>query len=168
MTGRVPQEAIDAFATAIGAACSGHEAFEALHRLFDGAVGARLFTVTTVDLDRAEARRLYTSDAVTYPVSGAKPIVVDPWYELVIEGHHSFVKNTLAEIAEHFPDHATIGSLGCGSVINLPVMLAGAVVATVNCLDVEHHYTPERVALSKHLELPAKLAFLAAARAEKK
>lgn len=164
MPERMLEDRLADFAAELGAARSGKEAYAALHRLFDGAVGARLFTVTTVDLDRAEARRLYTSDAVTYPVSGAKPIVVDPWYELVIVGHESFVKNTLAEIAEHFPDHATIGSLGCGSVINLPVMLAGAVVATVNCLDVEHRYTPERVAIAEALRVHALAAYLAAAR----
>lgn len=164
MTGRVLETASTAFATEIGAARSAGEAFGALHRLFDGAVGAKLFTVTTVDLDVAQARRLYTSDAVTYPVSGAKPIVIDPWYDLVIVRHQSFVKNTLAEIAEHFPDHATIGSLGCGSVINLPVMLAGAVVATVNCLDVEHHYTPERVATAEALPVHALAAYLVAKR----
>ncbi|MNY76956.1 hypothetical protein D3C86_2167130 [compost metagenome] len=66
-----------------------------------------------------------------------------------------------------FGDHETIWALGCGSVANIPVVVGGELLGTVNCLDVEHHYTPERVALSKHLELPAKLAFLAAARAAK-
>ena len=153
---------VDTFASEIGVARTAPEAWQALHGLFDAAIGAKLFTVTTVDLDKAEARRLYTSDAAAYPVSGAKPVTVDPWYELVIVGHKSFVANTLDEIAGHFPDHALIGSLGCGSVINLPVLLAGQVVATVNCLDVEQHYTAERVATAESLRVQALAAYLVA------
>jgi hypothetical protein len=64
-----------------------------------------------------------------------------------------------------FSDHETIWALGCGSVINIPVVIAGELLGTVNCLDVEHHYTPERVERSKLLAIPAKLAFLAASKA---
>lgn len=158
------EQAVAAYAQSIGSAKTAADAWRALHTLFDTAVGAKLFTVTTVDLGRAEARRLYTSDPASYPVSGAKPIVVDPWYELVIVGHQSFVANTLDEISGHFPDYALIGRLGCGSVINLPVLLAGSVVATVNCLDVEHHYTPQRVATTQALTVHALAAYLVAAR----
>ena len=77
----------------------------------------------------------------------------------------SFVANTLADIATVFPDYELIGSLGCGSVINLPVTEGGEVVATVNMLDSEQHYTPQRVALAEaHLHTPALQAFQAAAR----
>ena len=153
------------FAERLGRAVRPGDAWPALHALFDAAVGARLFTVTTVDLDRAEARRLYSSDPANYPVSGAKPILVDPWYEQVVVRHETFVQNRLADIASHFPDHALIGRLGCGSVINLPVLAGGAVVATVNCLDVEHRYTPERVAAAEALRLHALAAWLVEQRA---
>ena len=36
------------------------------------------------------------------------------------------------------------------------------VVATMNLLEAEHHYTPERVAAALRLRLPAKAAWLAA------
>ena len=73
-----------------------------------------------------------------------------------------FVANTLADIDTVFPDATLIGELGCGSVINLPVVLGDTLVGTVNILDVEHHYTPERVALAKAwLSVPAKAAYLA-------
>lgn len=162
MTETETEQAVAAFARSIGTVKTGADAWLSLHALFDAAVGAKLFTVTTVDLDRAEARRLYSSDPENYPVSGAKPILVDPWYELVIVAHKSFVANTLDEISGHFPDHALIGRLGCGSVINLPVLLAGSVVATVNCLDEEHHYTVQRVATAESLRPSALAAYLVA------
>jgi GAF domain len=87
-------------------------------------------------------------------------VVVDPWFEQVVVARQNFVKNTLAEIAEHFPDYELIGRLGCSSVLNIPVVLGGEVVGTINCLHEENHFTPERVRSSEHLALPALAAFL--------
>ena len=69
-----------------------------------------------------------------------------------------FVANTIEDIAEVFPDHATIASLGCGSVLNLPVVLGGELVATVNLLDEAGHYAPDRVAAAEErLAVPRRL-----------
>lgn len=46
----------------------------------------------------------------------------------------AFVANTLEDIAQVFPDHPIIKSLGCGAVINMPVFLAGRFMGTVNVL----------------------------------
>ena len=62
-----------------------------------------------------------------------------------------------------FPDHAIIGALGCGAVLNLPVVIADRLAATVNLLDVEGHFTPARIAAAADLALPA-LAAVALAR----
>nr|WP_244648960.1 GAF domain-containing protein [Mesorhizobium sediminum] len=44
----------------------------------------------------------------------------------------------------------------------MPVFVRGKVLGTVNMLDVEGHFTPDRVALVEHLRIPAIAAFLAA------
>lgn len=134
----------------------------ALQDLARSLIGAKLFTVMTVDMKNEVARREYTSDAKSYPASGTKPIRYDRWFEIVHKQRKSFIANTIAEIATVFPDHETIWSLGCGSVINIPVVVGGELLGTVNCLDEEHHYSLERVERSKHLAIPAKLALLAA------
>ncbi len=83
------------------------------------------------------------------------------WFDVVHGKQEKFVANTLEDIATVFPDHELIGSLGCGSVVNLPVILGGKLVATVNMLDAEHHYTPERVArVEQVLLLPSMAAVL--------
>ena len=155
-----PVNALLNFRRALAASNSAAAAWAALHALSDTLVGARLFTVTTVDVDRGEARRLYTSDPVHYAVSGTKPVTIDDWYDLVVVRQQNFVANTIEEIAVHFFDHELIGSLGLGSCINLPVVLGGKVVATVNVLDAAHHFTPERVARAEHLVLPALTCWL--------
>ncbi|MDK1373942.1 MULTISPECIES: GAF domain-containing protein [unclassified Sinorhizobium] len=139
-------------------------AYRALQTLSRKLIGAKLFTIMTVDMANELARRAYTSHPDEYPVYGTKPIHYDRWFDTVHKARETFVANTIADISTVFGDYETIAALGCGSVVNIPVVVGGELLGTVNCLDVEQHYTPERVALSKLIEMPAKLAFLAAAR----
>jgi len=135
--------------------------FAALQALTDAVIGVKLFTFMTADMEKNVASRTYTSHPVDYPVSGTKPIHYDRWFETVHKQREAFVANTLADIATVFADYELIGQLGCGSVINLPVVIGDTLVGTVNILHEEHHYTPERVALAwAWLSVPAKAAYL--------
>jgi hypothetical protein len=134
----------------------------ALETLARKVIGAKLFTTMTVDMQHELASRAYTSDPVSYPTFGTKPIRYDSWFEIVHNERKSFVANTIEDIAKVFPDYELINSLGCQSVVNIPVEVGGELLGTVNCLDVINHYTPERVAASELLKGPARLAFLAA------
>jgi GAF domain-containing protein len=135
--------------------------WKALQALAQRVIGAKLFTVMKTDLDEGVASRLYTNMPDAYPVSGTKPISLTLWFEQVVLGRQTFVMNTIEEIATHFSDHELIASLGCGSCVNMPVVVKGRVLGTVNMLDAEQHFTPERVALVEHLRVPAMAAFLA-------
>ena len=158
-------QAIAAFDTAIAAANGPDEAFAALQALTEATVGTKLFTYMTVDMTAEVARRAYTSDPTNYPTSGTKPIRYDSWFDIVHKERRYFVANTIADIAKVFPDYELIDSLGCQSVVNMPVVIGGELVGTVNMLDVDGYYTPERVQLIHDvLAVPAKLAALVAAR----
>ena len=149
------------FDRAIATMRDGDAAWQALRILAETLVGARLFTVMSIDWANERAGRVFTSHPETYPVAGSKPIQYDSWFDIVHKQRRAYVANTIAEMQQHFPDHATIWSLGCGSVLNLPVEIAGELVGTVNLLNQEHFFTAERVARAAHLALPAKTAFLA-------
>jgi len=153
-----------AFDRAIANDAGPDAAWIALETLARKVIGAKLFTTMTVDMENELARRAYTSDPVSYPASGTKPIHYDSWFDVVHKDRRSFVANKIEDIAKVFGDHQLIDSLGCQSVINIPVEVGGELLGTVNCLDVTDHYTPERVAASEVLKMPARLAFLAAAR----
>lgn len=158
------QTALDDFTTALAAATTEEAAFDALCILTKATVGAKLFTVMTSDTDAMISRRAYTDDAVHYPTSGEKTIVMNRWFDQVLTRQESFVSNTLADIDTVFPDAELIGKLGCGSVVNLPIIVAGKVVATMNILHEEGYYTPERVAqIQQVLRLPAMAASAVAA-----
>ncbi|OIQ71025.1 hypothetical protein GALL_473610 [mine drainage metagenome] len=150
------------FAQAIATARQPIDAFAALDRLTQELLGAKLFTVTTVEENGALARRSYSNMPAAYPTSGTKRVDPSRWNNIVLERHESFVANTLADIATVFPDHELIGSLGLGSCINMPILVGGEVIATLNLLDAPGYFTPERVALiAERLTLPALAAQLA-------
>ncbi len=113
--------------------------------------GTRLFTISIQDDAKGLSWRAYTSHPVEYPVSGTKPVHKDGWYDQVILHHRTFVANTPEEFALYFFDHALITSLGLGSCINVPVVLSGHVIGTVNLLAEAGHFTPARVAGYQHL-----------------
>ena len=151
------------FRTATAAATTPGAAFEALCALTLSTVGAKLFTIMTVDMSQNVARRAFSNNPVSYPTSGTKPIERNSWFEIVHDRGECFVANTLADIARVFPDHTVIGKLGCGSVVNLPIFLRGSLVATMNILHEEHYYSDARVAcVCDDLALPS-LATMAVA-----
>jgi hypothetical protein len=152
-------DALNAFGRALRAATTPEQTFAALEDLARATVSVRLFTVMTVDREAMLARRAYSSHALEYPVSGAKPIGRDDWFAQVIDEGRVFSANRLSDIAKVFPDHALIGALGCGAVMNLPVVANGKVVATINLLDAEGAYPPETVARgAERLRAPAEAA----------
>jgi hypothetical protein len=134
----------------------------ALQTLFRQEVGARLFTVMTFDAATGLSQRIHSSHPKEYPVSGVKPLSQGLWSRTVIDERRLFVANSIAAIAEVFPDHELIRSLGCESVVNLPVVFAGAVIGAVNLLDAPGYYTPERVVRIEGLSPFAAAALLAA------
>lgn len=135
-------------------------ALAALGRLAEAVTGARLVTLMTFDPATREAERIWTNMPGPYPVAGRKPMDASHWSEVVIDRHETFVANDIAGIRAVFPDHALILSLGCESVMNLPVIVAGSVLGTINCLDGPGHFTPARVAASEVLRLPGAAVFL--------
>ena len=153
----------DAYADAIAA---GEDqpttAFRALEALTDEAVGVRLFTLMTFDAAERVARRIYSNMPDAYPVSGTKPIEDTAWTRALLQRGEVFVANDAAGLAEVFFDHELIVSLGCEFVLNVPVVAGGVVLGTMNCLHEARYYTPERVAASDALRVPAVAAFLLA------
>ena len=131
------------------------KAFAALEALTRELVGVKLFTIMTSDTGKRESERVYSSMPDVYPVSGTKPYNETHWSEITLKNKQTFVANTIADIAKVFDDHELILSLGCESVINVPIIVDGAVIGTINCLHEEGYYTEERVKAADQLKLPA-------------
>lgn len=157
-----PSAAANAFARALAAAAQPGEAYAALQDLAQALVGARLFTVMEVTGDAMSGRRVHSNRPAAYPVSGIVRLRENAWYETAIRRRAPFVANDAAGLAAVFADHELIASLGCASVLNLPVVADGRLIATVNLLDRAGHYDEARVALAIDcLTEPARAALLA-------
>ena len=135
----------------------------ALEELCARLVGFKVLTLMAVDHENRLARRVQTSAPEAYPLSGAKPLEFNDWSAAVLDRHETWVMNSIEHIAEVFPDHALIASLGCESSMNLPIVVGGRVLGTINFLHEAGYYTPGRMAAARALQLPGAVAFLLAA-----
>lgn len=129
-------------------------AFEALCRLTEDTVGVKLFTLMSFDRAAGVAERFYSNMPNAYPVSGTKSVNTTVWAKHVLEQKRVFVSNDIEGIAEVFYDHELIRSLGCESVINIPIVIGGEVIGTINCLHEAGFYTDDKVRTAEQLKLP--------------
>lgn len=137
--------------------------FAALERITVETVGTLLFTAMTFDMATMKGTRIYSGNETAYPTGGWKDVTPGLWVETVLVGNRPFSALTIEEIAVVFPDFELIRSLGCESAMNLPVVVAGRVIGTVNLLHEKGYYTEQRVAEAVTQLLPyATIAFLTA------
>jgi GAF domain-containing protein len=153
----------DFFLAALAETDQPRAVFAALETIAKETVGTILFTAMTHDTVEMRSLRVYSGNEEAYPVSGWKPLREGPWKSTVLDGKRPFSALTIEDIAVVFPDWPLIQSLGCESAMNLPVIVAGKVIGTLNLLDVKGHYTPARVEEAKALTPYAAIAFLLAA-----
>jgi GAF domain-containing protein len=135
-------------------------AFAALWQLTRDVVGVKLFTVMAHDGKKGVASRIFSNMPDAYPVSGTKPANVTDWSRQVIEKKQTFVANDIEGIREVFDDHELIQSLGCESVINVPIVVGGEVLGTINCLHEAGFYTNDKVEAAEALKLPGAVCLL--------
>lgn len=135
-------------------------ALDALCALTRDLVGAKLFTVMTRDPVSNVVQRVYSNMPDAYPVSGTKPANETDWSRQVIRDKRTFVANDIDGIAAVFDDHELIRSLGCESVINVPIVIAGEVMGTINCLHEAGFYTDDKVEAAEALKLPGAVCLL--------
>lgn len=137
------------------------KAFDALCQMAQKVVGAKLFTIMDNNPAEQLVSRLYSNMPDAYPVSGTKPAgETTPWFDTVINQKKTFTTNTYEGIVRVFDDHELIRSLGCAAVINVPIVIDGAVLGTLNLLHEEGFYTEDKVKASDILKLPGAACML--------
>jgi transcriptional regulator with GAF, ATPase, and Fis domain len=108
--------------------------FGALDAALGAVLGHRLFTLMRYHERTGESERIYTTHPREYPVGGRKALNPTGWTEQVLRRQRPYLGRTSADVERVFFDHALIASLGCGSVLNLPVVFDGRVLGTINLL----------------------------------
>jgi hypothetical protein len=138
--------------------------FGALQAATAATLGHKLFTIL-LRHPSGEVERHWTSQPEAYPVGGRKPPMRPTrWTEQVLDRKQPFIGYTAADIAEVFFDHALIASLGCDSVINIPVVFDDRVLGTINLLHQARWYGAEDGTLGAVFAALAVPGFLALTR----
>ncbi|MBU1303913.1 MAG: GAF domain-containing protein [Alphaproteobacteria bacterium] len=132
----------------------------ALHDLAKAVIGARLFTLTAINMDAGHVRRVYSSHPDVYPLLGTKPIILDDWFRAMQTERRITAINTAEGMEGNFPDLALIRTLGCNASISVPVMAGNQLLGTINALDAEGSYPDSVVAQAADLIMPATAVFL--------
>ncbi|MFJ8910185.1 GAF domain-containing protein [Amycolatopsis sp. NPDC102389] len=115
-------------------------------------IGVRLFTVLAWVPERRALRRVHSSHPAEYPVGGEKTVeVAAGWLERCITGQEPYFGPDSAAVREIFADHELIDRLGCGTVINVPVMDGRRTLGVLNLLDAEGSYDDDSVAVARSL-----------------
>lgn len=129
-------------ANALAEAGQPKPALAALQEAFADVIGYKLFTLLLYDPSARLVRRAFSSMPEAYPVGGTKPLVEEtPWTQQVLGRGEAFVGHDRDDIRLVFPDHELIWSLGCESVVNLPVRWNGHVIGTCNLLHQRRWYS---------------------------
>jgi transcriptional regulator with GAF, ATPase, and Fis domain len=108
--------------------------FRAVDRALLQSVSYKLFTILMYDAEVTESIRVYSNLSQDYPLGGRKKIISQAWADQVIHRGEPFIGHTSEDLKQVFSDHALIASLGCESVLNLPVRWKGRTVGTLNLL----------------------------------
>ena len=116
--------------------------FERIGREAASVIGHQLFTVTAFDAATMQVQRIYSSNAVVYPVGGRKLKGDTEFGRRVLIGRQPLICEGDAAIARIFDDHETIRGLGLHSSINAPVLDAGRCVGVLNFLMRGERVTP--------------------------
>lgn len=114
-------------------------------------LGVTLFTVTVIADDNTSVARIYTSHSEAYPVGGRKLLdksQTSPiWFEQVLTNQQPFLGLHKQAVREFFFDFETIEGLGCGAIINMPVVSEqGVTIGSINFLAPEGVLTEASVA----------------------
>src|SRR5262249_6260940 len=121
---------------AIAAAHADPDQPGATFRAIDSALarqpGHILFTVLVHHPALRQSERYYTNQPAAYPVGGRKPVTDSPWMHRVIRDGQPYIGRSRHDIEQNFFDHALIVSLGCESILNMPVRWRGQTIGTLN------------------------------------
>ena len=108
-------------------------------------IGHKLFTLMVNDKKVKYVERVYSNNRKIYPLLGTKPIPKNNWTKRVYIQKKEFLAKDFNEIKKLFFDYEIIESLGCGSIINVPVIYNKKILGTLNILHKEKFYNKNSI-----------------------
>ena len=153
-----------AVARAMRSPASPEAALTALDAAMGATIGHKLFTCLLHHPAARESERRYTNQPAAYPVGGRKPVPDSAWARRLFVEREPYIGYTADDIREVFFDHVLIASLGCASVLNVPVVHDGRTLGVLNLLHEARCYDEADAPLAQVFAALAAPAFLKLAR----
>jgi GAF domain-containing protein len=144
-----PLPHLEAVARAVREAGQPDPSFQALDRAMGAVIGHKLFTVLLHYPEARESERQYTNQPAAYPVGGRKPLTASAWTERLFVERRPYIGVSAEDIRTVFFDHELILSLGCASVLNVPVVWDGRTLGTINLLHEAGWYDESNVPVAQ-------------------
>ncbi len=141
-----------------------HATFDAIEAALAATIGHRLFTILVHHRAARESERIYTNMREAYPVGGRKPVTDSAWMQQVMQRGLPYIGRNADDLRDVFYDHALIDSLGCRSVLNIPLRWQGETLGTLNLLHEENWYGTQHIEPARvfaQLAVPAVMALQA-------
>ncbi|MBT2335765.1 GAF domain-containing protein [Variovorax paradoxus] len=154
-------ESLSAVAQAHAGSQQPQATFDALDKAVAATIGHRLFTILVHHRAERESERVYTNMREAYPLGGRKQITDSPWMQQVMQRGLPYIGRNADDLREVFYDHELIVSLGCRSVLNIPLRWQGETLGTLNMLHEENWYGSGHIELARlfaQLAVPAVMA----------
>lgn len=110
--------------------------------------GFALFTILVYDAKTGTVSRLYSTRLDVQPVGARKWVTTSPWTQRVLKEGQPYL-GSRKEDMKVFSEHAFLATIGCESVLNLPIRSSssGDIIGSLNLLGAEHHYDQADVGL---------------------
>jgi transcriptional regulator with GAF, ATPase, and Fis domain len=115
------------------------------------AVGHRYMTALFYDAERDDAERVFSSNPAVFPATGRKSFKQGPIMARVRQTGRPYVAIDREALIRDYPDHEKIFAMGCGCLVNLPVVFEGQVIGQINLLHDQGFYTEQKIELAMRL-----------------
>ena len=114
--------------------------WSAFERSLSEVFGQRLFTVLAFDAPSSRLCRLHSNRLDINPIGGVKRVTQSVWAGKVLRRGEMFIGSTREDIQSVFSEYEVLWSIGCESVLNIPVRKDGVTLGTMNLLGEAHLY----------------------------
>jgi hypothetical protein len=125
--------------------------FEGAFDLCSRALDNELFTAMRFHAVTMEVERLHSTLPDSYPASGRKPKRDTEWGKKVLIDREINLGFGAADIRWAFSDHETILGLGLNAVLNVPIVLNGSVLGTINYLRGDPAFSSREVEIAEQV-----------------
>lgn len=97
------------------------EAYRKLDRMVRDTIDPYVLAIATVDEERGEYCRIYSSRPDEFPVTDGMLVPDGPWSTAILENRQLMASNYLTAVAKHVPDGAEGLAMGCMGFCYMPI-----------------------------------------------